>query len=83
MRIIKGFFVRYASKYFFFNSQALLLFNSIIQVIDEISPRSKDSIVGVGERLACKLVATILRDRVQILSFSGFFSSNNLLINRV
>lgn len=83
MRIIKGFFVRYASKYFFLNSQALLLFNSVIQVIDEISPRSKDSIVGVGERLACKLVATILRDRVQILSFSGFFSSNNLLINRV
>ncbi|KAF8588204.1 aspartate kinase [Ramaria rubella] len=33
------------------------------QVIDEISPRSKDSIVGVGERLSCKLVATILRDR--------------------
>ncbi|KIJ27346.1 hypothetical protein M422DRAFT_37825 [Sphaerobolus stellatus SS14] len=33
------------------------------QVIDEISPRSKDSIVGVGERLSCKLVAAILRDR--------------------
>ncbi|KAG8923315.1 Aspartokinase [Tulasnella sp. 418] len=33
------------------------------QIIDEISPRSKDSIVGVGERLACKLVAAVLRDR--------------------
>ncbi|KAG8954871.1 Aspartokinase [Tulasnella sp. 424] len=33
------------------------------QVLDEISPRSKDTIVGVGERLACKLVAAVLRDR--------------------
>ncbi|EIW55550.1 aspartate kinase [Trametes versicolor FP-101664 SS1] len=33
------------------------------QVIDEISPRSRDSIIGFGERLGCKLVATILRDR--------------------
>jgi aspartate kinase len=36
-----------------------------IQVIDEVSPRSKDAIVGVGEKLACKLIATILRDRVR------------------
>ncbi|EJD05577.1 aspartate kinase [Fomitiporia mediterranea MF3/22] len=33
------------------------------QIIDEISPRSRDNIVGVGERLACKLVAAVLRDR--------------------
>ncbi|KDQ10464.1 hypothetical protein BOTBODRAFT_36166 [Botryobasidium botryosum FD-172 SS1] len=33
------------------------------QVIDEISPRSRDILVGAGERLACKLVATVLRDR--------------------
>ncbi|KAI5121425.1 hypothetical protein M0805_006187 [Coniferiporia weirii] len=33
------------------------------QIIDEISPRSRDNIVGVGERLSCKLVAAILRDR--------------------
>ncbi|KAF7796163.1 hypothetical protein EIP86_007337 [Pleurotus ostreatoroseus] len=33
------------------------------QVIDEISPRSRDSIVGFGERLGCKLVAAVLRDR--------------------
>ncbi|CAE7162463.1 unnamed protein product, partial [Rhizoctonia solani] len=33
------------------------------QLIDEISVRSRDSILGVGERLACKLVATVLRDR--------------------
>ncbi|KAA1478153.1 aspartate kinase [Dentipellis sp. KUC8613] len=33
------------------------------QVIDEISPRSRDSIVGFGERLACKIVAAALRDR--------------------
>ncbi|KAG7088718.1 hypothetical protein E1B28_012686 [Marasmius oreades] len=33
------------------------------QVIDEISPRSKDSIIGVGERLACKLMTAVLRDQ--------------------
>ncbi|KIO33744.1 hypothetical protein M407DRAFT_240904 [Tulasnella calospora MUT 4182] len=33
------------------------------QVLDEISPRSKDTIIGIGERLACKLVAAVLRDR--------------------
>ncbi|GJJ10770.1 hypothetical protein Clacol_004998 [Clathrus columnatus] len=33
------------------------------QIINEISPRSKDSIVGVGERLSCKLMAAILKDR--------------------
>jgi aspartate kinase len=33
------------------------------QVIDEISPRSKDSIVGLGERLACKIVTAVLRDQ--------------------
>lgn len=37
------------------------------QIIDEISPRSQDSIVGTGERLACKIVAAALRDRVYIL----------------
>ncbi|CCM05100.1 uncharacterized protein FIBRA_07307 [Fibroporia radiculosa] len=33
------------------------------QVIDEISPRSRDSIIGFGERLACKVMTAILRDR--------------------
>ncbi|GBE87347.1 Probable aspartokinase [Sparassis crispa] len=33
------------------------------QVIDEVSPRSKDNIVGFGERLACKMMTAILRDR--------------------
>jgi aspartate kinase len=38
-----------------------------LQIIDEISPRSQDSIVGTGERLACKIVAASLRDRVSLL----------------
>lgn len=41
------------------------------QIIDEISPRSQDSIVGTGERLACKIVAAALRDRVYISCFNG------------
>ncbi|EJD43356.1 aspartate kinase [Auricularia subglabra TFB-10046 SS5] len=43
--------------------EALRGFLFAAQVIREISPRSKDSIMGVGERLACKLVAAVLRDR--------------------
>ncbi|KAI6021683.1 Aspartate/glutamate/uridylate kinase, partial [Pisolithus microcarpus] len=33
------------------------------QVINEISPRSRDNIVGFGERLACKLMTATLRDQ--------------------
>ncbi|KAG9311844.1 Aspartate/glutamate/uridylate kinase [Chiua virens] len=33
------------------------------QVIDEVSPRSRDSIVGFGERLGCKLMTAVLRDQ--------------------
>jgi aspartate kinase len=40
-------------------------FLSAAQIIDEISPRSQDSIIGIGERLACKIVAASLRDRVR------------------
>ncbi|KAJ7201601.1 Aspartate/glutamate/uridylate kinase [Mycena pura] len=38
-------------------------FLSASQVIDEISPRSKDTIIGLGERLACKIMAAVLRDQ--------------------
>ena len=37
------------------------------QVIDEISARSRDTIIGFGERLACKVMTAILRDRVRTL----------------
>ncbi|KAG6850076.1 hypothetical protein H0H93_001426 [Arthromyces matolae] len=33
------------------------------QIIDEISLRSQDSIVGLGERLACKIMTAVLRDQ--------------------
>ncbi|EIM81965.1 aspartate kinase [Stereum hirsutum FP-91666 SS1] len=32
-------------------------------VIDEISPRSRDSIIGFGEKLGCKIITAALRDR--------------------
>ncbi|KAI9452269.1 aspartate kinase [Russula earlei] len=41
----------------------LRAFLSATQVIDEISPRSKDSIVGFGEKLSCKIICAVLRDR--------------------
>ncbi|KAJ1302241.1 hypothetical protein OPQ81_001062 [Rhizoctonia solani] len=41
----------------------LRAFLGATQLIEEISVRSRDSILGVGERLACKLVAAVLRDR--------------------
>ena len=37
---------------------------SIMQIIEEISDRSKDVIIGVGEKLSCRIVTAILRDRV-------------------
>lgn len=41
----------------------------LLQIIDEISLRSQDSIVGMGERMACKIVAAALRDRVRLLAY--------------
>ncbi|KDQ60047.1 hypothetical protein JAAARDRAFT_32418 [Jaapia argillacea MUCL 33604] len=43
--------------------EALRGFLFAAQVIDEISPRSRDSIVGFGEKLACKLMTAVLRDQ--------------------
>ncbi|KAF8904601.1 Aspartate/glutamate/uridylate kinase [Mucidula mucida] len=40
----------------------LASFLSASQVIDEISPRSQDTIIGLGERLACKFMTAVLRD---------------------
>ena len=44
--------------------EGLRTFLFAAQVIDEISARSKDNIMGIGERMACKLIAATLRDRV-------------------
>ncbi|KAL1412789.1 Aspartokinase [Vanrija albida] len=43
--------------------EVLRSFLNAAHIIDEISPRSQDSIIGTGERLACKIVAAALRDR--------------------
>lgn len=48
------------------DTEVLRKFLEAAQVIEEISPRSKDSIIGSGERMACKLVAAVLRDRVSL-----------------
>ena len=29
-----------------------------------MSPRSKDTVIGFGERMACKLMTAVLRDQV-------------------
>ncbi|KAI5888665.1 aspartate kinase [Schizophyllum commune H4-8] len=41
----------------------LLHYLSAAQIIDEVSPRSRDTIVGLGERLACKIMTAVLRDQ--------------------
>ncbi|KAF8804599.1 aspartate kinase [Phlegmacium glaucopus] len=33
------------------------------KIIDEISPRSRDNIIGLGEKLACKFMTAVLRDQ--------------------
>ena len=48
------------------DTEVLRKFLEAAQVIEEISPRSKDCIIGSGERMACKLVAAVLRDRVSL-----------------
>jgi len=40
-----------------------MLGHFLVQIIDEISDRSRDSIIGIGERLSCKIVAAALRDK--------------------
>ena len=41
-----------------------LLHPSSSKVICEMSPRSKDTVIGFGERMACKLMTAVLRDQV-------------------
>ncbi|KAG0261594.1 Aspartokinase [Linnemannia exigua] len=41
----------------------LQTFLQAIQTIEEISPKSKDAIMAVGERLSCRIVAGILNDQ--------------------
>jgi len=50
---------------------------SLLQVIDEISPRSKDSIVGFGEKLGCKFIVAVLRDHVRSL---GLYLSHSVFM---
>jgi aspartate kinase len=38
------------------------------QIIDEISHKTKDIIVGAGEKLSCRIMAGLLRDKVPPLS---------------
>ncbi|KAK9381719.1 Aspartate/glutamate/uridylate kinase [Kockiozyma suomiensis] len=41
----------------------LARFLGAAQIIDEISPRTKDSIIGAGEKLSCLFMASLLNDR--------------------
>ncbi|CEG68391.1 Putative Aspartokinase [Rhizopus microsporus] len=43
--------------------EKLKSFLEAAEIIDEISPRSKDVIIGVGEKLSCRIVAAVLQDR--------------------
>ena len=55
----------------------------LLQVIDEISPRSKDSIVGFGEKLGCKIITAVLRDRVRLSSLFSLIHFLRLLMQGV
>ncbi|CAG8458998.1 12982_t:CDS:2 [Ambispora leptoticha] len=55
------------------------------QIIGEISPKSKDNIVGVGEKLSCRIVTAVLKDKGIDAKFVNLdnivekeFNSNNL-----
>ena len=42
----------------------LASFLGAAQIIDEISPKTKDAIIGTGEKLSCMFMAALLNDRV-------------------
>ncbi|GAA5908526.1 hypothetical protein JCM6882_001290 [Rhodosporidiobolus microsporus] len=46
-----------------YDCERLRSFLKAAQIIDEISTRSKDIIMGLGERLSCRIVTAALRDR--------------------
>ncbi|KAI9307430.1 Aspartate/glutamate/uridylate kinase [Cunninghamella echinulata] len=46
------------------------------EIIEEISPRSKDVIIGIGEQLSCKIVAAVLEDNG---IDSQFVNLNNMI----
>ncbi|KAJ1934654.1 Aspartokinase, partial [Linderina macrospora] len=41
----------------------LKVFLEAAEVINEVSPKSKDIIIGTGEKLACEYVASVLQDK--------------------
>lgn len=45
----------------------VLIRSTSFQIIDEISTRSRDIIIGVGERLSCRIVVAVLKDRVSVM----------------
>lgn len=42
-------------------------FLSATQIIAEISPKSKDCIIGVGEKLSCMFMTALLQDLVRYI----------------
>nr|CAG8434590.1 7886_t:CDS:2 [Entrophospora candida] len=61
-------------------------FLEAVQTIEEISPRSKDNIIGVGEKLSCRVVTAVLIDKgidAELICLDNIidhneFDSNNL-----
>lgn len=49
----------------------LQVFLDAVEVIDEISPKTRDLIVATGERLACRLMTAALNDKA-----CGFFQKS-------
>lgn len=47
-----------------YDCEKLTSFLKAAQIINEISPRSRDIIIGAGEKLSCRIVAAVLQDRV-------------------
>ena len=55
-----------------YDCERLRSFLTAAQILDEISLKSRDIIMGVGEKLSCRIVAAVLQDRVRYgCSLSG------------
>jgi len=55
--------------------QRLRSFLEATQVIGEMSPRSRDVVIGTGEKLSCLLLTAVLRDQVPCV-FASYVAAN-------
>ncbi|TPX52546.1 aspartate kinase [Chytriomyces confervae] len=60
--------------------EKLRSFMSAAEIIDEISPRSRDVIISVGEKLSARILSAILQDQVRLICFLQLLSDYSKIV---